>query len=743
MTTAPPDASPRRRDPAGGAGGLLRPPRRRHARARASSRTATSTSAGCSTSSAGPEIQRAIWFTLWSSTVGDAARLRARAARRARPPPARDPRPHLDPRRSWSCRSCCRPSWSASPSSSSSATADRWVARPRRQPGRDRRRPGVLQRLGRDPGRRRRLGVARPAPGRGRGRARRVAVRRCCATSPSPPCGRRSSRPRRVVFLFCATAFGIVLTLGGLRYSSVETQIYLLTTDLLDLQAAAALSVLQLVVVTGAAGRGGPRPSYAGRHGRARSRVAAPPATPRRPPGPRRDAGPAACWWSLPLAVAGRRVAARSTAPGAWPTTAPCRRPAPTRRCSSRSPTPLVNSAPHRRRRDLDVAAARALARDDRHPPLAHPRRAPRSGPCLDGLFMLPLGVSAVTLGFGFLVTLGQPAARPARLAAADPGRPGPGRAAARRPDPRPGARRDRRPAAPGRRDPRRLAVRAPCWWSTSRSIWKPLLAAAGFAFACSLGEFGATSFLVRDDRPTLPVVIFRLIGHPGDLNYGMALAASVVLGATTAVVMLVVERLRVPSVGTLLMTRALRARPLGLVRRRRPPSSTPTSTSSRAGCWPCSGPSGCGKSTLLRAIAGLEPATGTRRAGTAPTCRRRPTHRRGFALMFQDGQLFPQLTRRPQRRLPAPPPAYAARRRPTARVADLLDLVGLVRLRRPAADDPVRRRAAARRPGPGAGRVAAPAAPRRAAERPRRRTAPAPGRGPAPDPGRGRAPPR
>ena len=52
-----------------------------------------------------------------------------------------------------------------------------------------------------------------------------------------------------VVFLFCATAFGVVLTLGGLRYSSVETEIYLLTTNLLDLQAAAALSVLQLVAV--------------------------------------------------------------------------------------------------------------------------------------------------------------------------------------------------------------------------------------------------------------------------------------------------------------------------------------------------------------------------------------------------------------------------------------------------------------------------------------------------------------
>ena len=80
--------------------------------------------------------------------------------------------------------------------------------------------------------------------------------------------------------------------------------------------------------------------------------------------------------------------------------------------------------------------------------------------------------------------------------------------------------------------------------------VWKPLLAAGGFAFAVSLGEFGATSFLARDENPTLPVVIYRLIGHPGELNYGMALAASVVLAATTALVMLVVERLRVPSVG-------------------------------------------------------------------------------------------------------------------------------------------------------------------------------------------------
>jgi thiamine transport system permease protein len=61
---------------------------------------------------------------------------------------------------------------------------------------------------------------------------------------------------------------------------------------------------------------------------------------------------------------------------------------------------------------------------------------------------------------------------------------------------------------------------------------------AVGFAFATSLGEFGATSFLARPDRPTLPVVIFQLIGRPGPQNFGMALAASVVLAVLTAVAM-------------------------------------------------------------------------------------------------------------------------------------------------------------------------------------------------------------
>ena len=68
---------------------------------------------------------------------------------------------------------------------------------------------------------------------------------------------------------------------------------------------------------------------------------------------------------------------------------------------------------------------------------------------------------------------------------------------------------------------------------------------AVGLAFAVSLGEFGATSFLVRPSTPTLPVLIYRLIGRPGGDNLGTAMAASVLLATITALVMALAERLR------------------------------------------------------------------------------------------------------------------------------------------------------------------------------------------------------
>jgi thiamine transport system ATP-binding protein len=85
-------------------------------------------------------------------------------------------------------------------------------------------------------------------------------------------------------------------------------------------------------------------------------------------------------------------------------------------------------------------------------------------------------------------------------------------------------------------------------------------------------------------------------------------------------------------------------------------------------------GPSGCGKSTLLRAVAGLEPLSAGSIAFDDQVVDRLPTHKRGFALMFQDGQLFGHMS-------VARNIGYALRlrRRPSdARVAELLALVGL-----------------------------------------------------------------
>jgi len=86
-------------------------------------------------------------------------------------------------------------------------------------------------------------------------------------------------------------------------------------------------------------------------------------------------------------------------------------------------------------------------------------------------------------------------------------------------------------------------------------------------------------------------------------------------------------------------------------------------------------GPSGCGKSTLLRAVAGLEPLVGGSVAWDGSDLERVPTHKRGFALMFQDGQLFNHLS-------VARNVGYALRLRRSsgiaARVEELLALVGL-----------------------------------------------------------------
>lgn len=91
-------------------------------------------------------------------------------------------------------------------------------------------------------------------------------------------------------------------------------------------------------------------------------------------------------------------------------------------------------------------------------------------------------------------------------------------------------------------------------------------------------------------------------------------------------------------------------------------------------------GASGSGKSTLLRAIAGLQELDSGRILFDDQDLTRLPVHRRGFGLMFQDGQLFAHLDvaqniAYPLRRQRVP----AARR--TQRIEELLELVGLTGL--------------------------------------------------------------
>lgn len=348
-----------------------------------------------------------------------------------------------------------------------------------------------------------------------------------------------------VVFLFCATAFGIVLTLGGVRYSTVETEIYLLTTTLFDLRSAAALSVLQLVVVTGLLVVTG------------RLRAVADPTVSRQAARPgrvsRRDVPALAATAVLLALVAAPLVTllVGSLRTGEGWSLANYRALGST----GDDPAVLVSAGEAllislRTAVDatwiallLGLSIALVVTRRSR----SRGERRVRS--LLDGVFMLPLGVSAVTLGFGFLITLDQP---PLDLRDSPLLVP-----IAQALVALPLVVRTLVPVLAGIDDRQRQAAASlgagplrTLWTVDVPVVWKPLLAASGFAFAASLGEFGATAFLAREDQPTLPVVIFRLLGRPGELNYGTALAASVVLATTTAVVMLVVERLRVPSLG-------------------------------------------------------------------------------------------------------------------------------------------------------------------------------------------------
>jgi thiamine transport system permease protein len=167
----------------------------------------------------------------------------------------------------------------------------------------------------------------------------------------------------------------------------------------------------------------------------------------------------------------------------------------------------------------------------------------------LDPLFMLPLGTSAVTLGFGYIIALDQP---PLNLRASPWLLPLAHSLVAF-----PFVVRSLLPVLRGMNPHWREAagVLGASPARVLREIDLPivaraLLVGAVFAFTVSVGEFGATLLIARPNFPTMPVVIYRLLGAQGALNQGQGLAMSALLMLVSGVGFLLIERFRVGEIG-------------------------------------------------------------------------------------------------------------------------------------------------------------------------------------------------
>ena len=339
-----------------------------------------------------------------------------------------------------------------------------------------------------------------------------------------------------IVFLFSFTSFGVVLILGGPARATIETEIYRYAIVRLDLSTAAALAVVQLAAVVALVAV-----SNALERRRAAIEPASPPAAAPRRRGPGLVANLAVMGLilGLPLAV----LLERSFAAGRGGGYTMRNYTAMAERVNLLPDTAL---AALRNSLAFALPAAALALLVGGAATLVVLRSGSRStrglGRAFDVGLTLPLGTSAITIGLGFLLVLDRPpidirtSVIVVPIAHALVGVPFVVRTLVpmlRTVNPQ-----VREAASVLGASPRRVRREVDL-----RVAARGVAVGAGFAFAVSLGEFGATSFIPR--RPetlTAPLALFRLLGTPGEALRGQAMALAVALMALTAVAVFVMD---------------------------------------------------------------------------------------------------------------------------------------------------------------------------------------------------------
>jgi thiamine transport system permease protein len=353
-----------------------------------------------------------------------------------------------------------------------------------------------------------------------------------------------------LIFLFTFTSFGVILILGGPGFSTLETEIYRQAVVFLKFPVAAALSILQIIFTYGimlvytAFQRRIATPIRF----QAQRQTLRPPATGRERVLVLLNVGLMLLLLLTPLLA----LVERSFTDSGGRFTLDYYRELPiNRRGSVLHAPPLQVIGNSLRYATLTVVLATTLGALSAWR-LAGPAREgsgsgrTRSLGWLDSLLMLPLGVSAVTLGFGYIVALGPLRTSPLIIPLAHTLIAFPFVVRTLLPV--------LRGIHPHLREAAAVlgASRGRVWREIDLPIvGRALLVGAVFAFTISMGEFGATSFIARPGTTTtLPIAINRFLGQPGALNFGQAVALSTVLMVVCGVGFVAIERFRYGEVG-------------------------------------------------------------------------------------------------------------------------------------------------------------------------------------------------